>query len=359
MNNESIDQAQRESLVRAAVENIVRQQANVGLDIVDDGEMGKAGFIVYANERLAGFDPPKNPAGGSYWGNSREVRAFPGFYEWASKQPGTAGNVGSSRWVCNGPIRYTGREALARDLAILRSALRDAKVAEAFVPSISPSTIEDWNANAFYPDQQSYLDAIADAMREEYLAIVEAGFIVQVDDPELATYYVLHPEASIDDCRRWAELHVEALNRALHGIPRDRVRYHTCYSINMGPRVHDMELKDIVDIVLCVNAGAFSFEFGNPRHEHELTVWERAAIPPDAILIPGVISHSTVLVEHPELIANRIDGFAKIVGRERVIAGADCGFASFATSFELHPEVVWAKLSALVAGAKLASERLW
>jgi 5-methyltetrahydropteroyltriglutamate--homocysteine methyltransferase len=359
MNNESIDQAQRESLVRSAVENIVRQQANVGLDIVDDGEMGKAGFIVYANERLAGFEPPVTSSGGSYWGNSREVRAFPGFYDWAAKQPGAAGNVGATRWVCTAPIKYVGRAALARDLDILRTALAGVSVSEAFIPSISPATIEDWNSNTYYPDRESYLYAIAEAMREEYLAIVDAGFILQVDDPELATHYVLHPEDSIDECRRTAEGHVEALNHSLRGIPRDRIRYHTCYSINMGPRVHDMELKDILDIVLRVNAGAFSFEYGNPRHEHELAIWQRAAIPPEVVLIPGVISHSTVLVEHPELIAERIAGFARIVGRERVIAGADCGFASFATSFELHPEVVWAKLRALVEGAKIASGRLW
>lgn len=359
MENRPFDRSAFETLVRDAVRDVVAREASAGIDVVNDGEMGKAGFIVYANERLAGFEPAPSVEGGSYWGNSREVRAFPAFYEWAAQQPGTAGSVGASRWVCTGPIRYIGRAAIERDLANLRAALNEVHVEEAFVPAISPANIEDWNANAYYASAEEYLHAIAEALREEYRTIVDAGFLLQIDDPALATYYVLHPEASIEECRRWAAVRVEALNHALRDIPSDRVRYHTCYSINMGPRVHDMQLKDIVDIVLRVNAGAYSFEYGNPRHEHEWRLWESLKLPADKVLIPGVISHSTVLVEHPELIAERIARFAQVVGRERVIAGADCGFASFATSFELHPDVVWAKLRALAEGARIASDALW
>jgi 5-methyltetrahydropteroyltriglutamate--homocysteine methyltransferase len=196
-------------------------------------------------------------------------------------------------------------------------------------------------------------------MGEEYRAIVDAGLLLQIDDPRLVTYYILSPISSVAECRAWAEVRVEALNHALRGIPRERVRFHTCYSINMGPRVHDMELKDVVDIILRVRAGAYSFEAANPRHEHEWRVWEGVTLPEDALLIPGVITQSTLLVEHPELVAERIARFAQVVGRDNVVAGADCGFASFAGSTEIHPSIVWAKLAALTDGARLATRRLW
>jgi 5-methyltetrahydropteroyltriglutamate--homocysteine methyltransferase len=196
-------------------------------------------------------------------------------------------------------------------------------------------------------------------MHEEYRAIVDAGLLLQIDDPRLVTYYAVQPNVSVEECRRWAGLRVEVLNHALRDLPRERIRFHTCYSINMGPRVHDMELKDIVDLILRIRAGAYSFEAGNPRHEHEWRVWEGVKLPEGAVLIPGVITHSTVLVEHPEAVAERIGRFASVVGRENVIAGADCGFGTFAGTREIHPTVAWAKLEALVAGARLASRRLW
>jgi 5-methyltetrahydropteroyltriglutamate--homocysteine methyltransferase len=196
-------------------------------------------------------------------------------------------------------------------------------------------------------------------MREEYRAIVDAGLLVQIDDPRLVTYYIMDPRSTVQECRRWAEVRVEALNHALRDIPRDRVRFHTCYGINMGPRVHDMELKDVVDIILKVRAGAYSFEAANPRHEHEWRVWEHVTLPEGALLIPGVITQSTVLVEHPELVAERIVRFAQVIGRENVIAGADCGFATFAGSTEIHPTIAWAKLKSLVDGARLATQTLW
>jgi 5-methyltetrahydropteroyltriglutamate--homocysteine methyltransferase len=359
MENRPVDEAGFASLVAQAVGDVVRRQAEIGIDIVADGEMGKAGFIPYVNERLQGFEPAKQADGGSYWGHSREVKAFPEFYEWASRQSGTAGNVGASRWVCTGPIRYRGGAMLARDIENLRHALQRVKVEEAFVPSISPTNVEDWNRNAYYKSDEEYLFAIADAMHDEYKAIVDAGFVLPIDDPALATYYVLHPEASIEQCRKWAGAHVDALNHALRGIPPDKVRYHTCYSINMGPRVHEMELKDLVDVMLRIDAGAYSFEYGNPRHEHEWRVWESVKLPPGKIVIPGFITHSTNVVEHPQLVAERIERFARLVGRENVIAGADCGFASFATSLEIHPSVVWAKFEALVEGARIATKALW
>jgi 5-methyltetrahydropteroyltriglutamate--homocysteine methyltransferase len=227
------------------------------------------------------------------------------------------------------------------------------------VPSVSPTSLADFNPNRYYSGEEAYIQALAEAMREEYQEIVNAGFLLQVDDPHIATYYVLHPELTIEQVRRWAEMCVEALNHALRGIPEEKVRWHTCYGINMGPRIHDIELKNIVDIFLKVRAGAYSFEAANPRHEHEWRVWGGVKLPAGKILIPGVITHSNVLVEHPEIVADRIVQYASVVGRENVIAGADCGFASTAETKELHPTVIWKKLASLVEGARIATKRLW
>lgn len=345
--------------VREAVIEVVRKQVETGLDIICDGEMGKVGFIPYVNDRLAGLEPGSGPARGSSWANSRETRAFPEYYDWASRQPGAAGSAGTLRWVCTGPIRYRGRDEFQKEAATLRAALKDRQIEEAFVPAVSPSNVASWETNQYYKTGEEFLFAIGEAMREEYKAIVDAGFLLQIDDPALATYYILHPEASAEDCRKWAGGRVEALNHALRGIPEEKIRYHTCYSINFGPRVHDMELKHFLDIILRVRAGAYSFEAANPRHEHEWQLWKTVKLPQGKSIIPGVITQSTVLVEHPELVAQRIIRFAEAVGRENVIAGADCGFASFATSFEIHPSIVWAKLRSLVEGARLAARQLW
>ena len=343
--------------VRAAVGEIVGKQVELGVDVVDDGEMGKPGFIHYVNERLAGFEPSTAPAG-SPWKNSREVRAFPEFYEWFGKiLPSPAATA--VHMVCTGPISYKGHSHVQADIANLKAALAGREVADAFMPAVSPTCVEDWQTNRYYRSDEEYLFAIADAMHEEYQAIVDAGFIVQIDDPHVATRYVVRPELGIAEVRKWAEVRVEAINHALRGIPRDRVRWHTCYGINIGPRVHDLELKHFVDIMLKVRAGALSFEAANPRHEHEWRVWEGVSLPQDTILIPGTIPHSSVLVEHPELVADRIVRFAKIVGRENVIAGADCGFGTFAGSEEIHERIVWAKFEALVEGARIASRQLW
>jgi 5-methyltetrahydropteroyltriglutamate--homocysteine methyltransferase len=256
-------------------------------------------------------------------------------------------------------VTYTGQDAIAADIAHLQQATEGSGAEEVFMTAISPTNVEGWQENAFYDTQEEFLQAIAEAMREEYLAIVDAGFLLQIDDPGLLTQYAMHADWSVDDTRAWARTRVEALNHALRGIPPELVRFHTCYSINMGPRVHDMELRDIVDLVLEIDAGAYSFEAANPRHEHEWRVWEDAPLPDDKILIPGVISHSTVLVEHPDTVAERILRYAGVVGRERVIAGSDCGFASFAITDELDRRIVWAKLEALGEGARRASEQLW
>ncbi len=321
-----VDEQAQASRVRDAVKYVVRKQIELGIDIIDDGEYSKPSFVTYVNERLGGFEIDKEAVARSPWAGSREALSFPEFY--------AQGHVGArqNRMVCTGPITYKGQAQLQRDIANLKSALIGVKVADVFMPAISPSNIEEWQRNLYYRSSEEYVFAIAEAMREEYKAIVDAGFLLQIDDPRLVSYYLVNPTASVKECRTWAAKRVEALNHALRGIPREKIRHHTCYGINMGPRVHDMEVKDILDIVLRIRAGAYSFEAANPRHEHEWKIWGSAKLPKDAVLIPGVISHSTVLVEHPQLVAERIGRFAKMVGRENVIAGSDCGFATFASS---------------------------
>ena len=262
--------------------------------------------------------------------------------------------------MCTGPITYSGQAALTTDIDILKAAVQGQQAEEVFMPAISPTDIEGRQRNEYYSTDEEYLYAIADAMRDEYQGIVDAGLLLQVDDPRLVTYYVSNPQASIEDCRKWAELRVEVLNHALRGIPPEKVRFHTCYGINVGPRVHEMPLNDIVDIMLKVNAGAYSFEAANPAHEHEWRVWENVNLPEGKTLIPGVISHTTNIVEHPELVAQRLVRYANIVGRENVIGGSDCGFSSMAnTEPEIHPTVVWTKFHAMTEGARLASQELW
>jgi 5-methyltetrahydropteroyltriglutamate--homocysteine methyltransferase len=345
--------------VRSAVAEVVRRQVGAGVDIVTDGEQGKPSFITYVSERLSGFEPRAARPREGPWVGTREETAFPEYYEWYAK--GRRSNVASPlNMVCTEPITYTGQKALQTDIENLKTALKGMNAEEAFMPASSPTNIEAQRRNEYYPNDEAYLYAIADAMREEYKGIVGAGFLLQIDDPRLVTYYVSNPDLTLEQCRKWAEKRVEVLNYALRDISPENVRFHTCYGINIGPRVHDMPLKDIVDIMLKVNAGAYSFEAANPRHEHEWRVWEGVKLPEGVALIPGVISHTTNLVEHPELAAERLVRYAEVVGRERVIAGSDCGFSSFANAEpEVHPTVVWAKFQAMAESARLASERLW
>ena len=349
--------------VRAAVTETVGRQVKLGIDVVDDGEVSKSSFATYANSRIGGLQLDRRPPR-HITRPTRDALEFPKVYEemkvmFAARMAHAGRLPDTTSMVCTGPIKYIGQDDTKADLDNLKAALKGVNAAEAFVPSIAPSNIETTTPNEYYPNQEAYVFAIAEAMREEYKAIVDAGFLLQIDDPFLVTYYITRPDLSIAECRKWGELRVEALNAALKDIPADRVRFHTCYSINMGPRIHDMQLKDVIDIILKVNAGAYTFEAANPRHEHEWDEWRSAKTPDDKVLIPGVITQSTVLVEHPELVAQRLCRFADVVGRERVIAGADCGFASFAGSNEVHPSIVWAKFNSLVEGARIASKKLW
>jgi len=355
---EDYDHAEYETSTRSAVQAIVRQQAELGIDVVCDGEQGKSSFLTYVTERLSGFSPSEQQ-GEDLWVDSRESLAFPEFYE-AHRRAREGLIACPVKLACTGPISYVGQDIVQREIANVQAAAAEQNVVEVFMTAVSPSDVEGQQTNTYYDTEEDYLFAIADAMHEEYQAIVDAGIILQIDDPRLLTYYISRPDLSVADCRKWAEVRVEALNHALRGLPPERVRFHTCYGINIGPRVHEMNLADMVDIMLKVDAQAFLFEAGNPRHEHEWKVWQDVTVPEDKILVPGVISHSTPLVEHPELIAQRLLRFAQVINKENLMAGSDCGFATFAaTEQEIHPSIVWAKFASLAAGARLASEELW
>jgi 5-methyltetrahydropteroyltriglutamate--homocysteine methyltransferase len=360
------DQETFAKLVRDAVADVVRKQAEAGVDILTDGEQGKASFFGYIVERFNGFARTPAPTGqeGNPRSAGREYRAFPDYYAWSERIAEWAGGRGGDRRygidVCTGPVSYKGHAAVQRDIENIKTALKGQRHEEVFMPAIAPSYLFATLTNKFYRTDEEYEQALADALREEYRAIVDAGFVLQIDDPRLVTQYMMNPDWSVADCRKWAAKRVEAINYSLRGIPPEKVRFHTCYSIDVGPRVYDMELKDIADVLLTIDAGAYSFEAANPRHEHEYRVFEQFRPADGKILIPGVISHTTNLVEHPELIAERIVRFAKIVGRENVIAGADCGFAASAVRFnDTHPSVAWLKFAAMTEGARLATRQLW
>jgi 5-methyltetrahydropteroyltriglutamate--homocysteine methyltransferase len=363
---EPYDRAELARLVREAVADVVGKQLEAGIDIVNDGEQGKASFYGYVVERFSGFE--RKPAAPGKESNpratGREYLAFPDYYAWSERVAAPFGGRGGARVhgvdTCTGPVSYRGHEAVRADIENLRAALEGRRCEDVFVPAIASSYVAASFAKEYYRTLEEYEQAVSDAMSEEYKAIVDAGFVLQIDDPRLVSYYMMNPDLSVDDCRKWAEKRVEAINYSIRDIPPDKVRFHTCYSIDVGPRIHEMALKDIVDILLKINAGAYSFEAANPRHEHEYHVFERVKPPDGKVLIPGVISHTTNLVEHPELIAERIVRFAKLVGRENVIAGADCGFAASALRFnDTHPSVAWLKFAALAEGARLASRELW
>ena len=342
---------------------VVRKQIELGIDVVDDGEHSKSSFATYARMRIGGLEgiDRARPRLGSV---SRDALAFPAVYEemkvmFGARAAATARPRGMTTLICTGPIKYIGHEEVEADIQNLKHALNGAPIEEAFITAISPTNLEMYFSNEFYASDEEYLTALADAMNQEYRAIVSAGFLLQIDDPRLITHYNRIPGLTLEECRKFIELHVEVVNHALKGIPEDRVRFHTCYSVNVAPRVHDLELKHYVDLMLKIKAQAYSIEASNPRHEHEWRVWEEVKLPPGKILIPGVVSHCVYQVEHPELVAQRIERFANVIGRENVLAGNDCGFATSAAGDEVHPDVAWAKLLSLSEGARLASRRLW
>jgi 5-methyltetrahydropteroyltriglutamate--homocysteine methyltransferase len=342
-----------EKFVAASVADVVRAQAEMGLDIVNDGEHSKHdGFLRYARSRIGGIQgrPSKQPLRPV---DARDRLDFPGFYG-----AGLGGRAGMAvirdATYAVAPLTYTGQAAAQRDVERVKAAAGSADV-EPFLSSVAPGTLEHAIENEYYPDTESFLYALADVLHEEYKTIARAGILLQIDDPDLPDGWQMYPSMSLEEYRKYAELRVEAMNYALRGIPEDRVRLHVCWGSQHGPHKNDIPLRDIVDIVLKVRAGCYSVEAANPTHEHEWRVWEDVALPEGKLLMPGAVGHSSVHIDHPAAVADRLMRFAQVVGRENVIAGTDCGLATRLP----HAEIAWAKLAALVAGASLASQRLW
>jgi len=342
-----------------SVAEVVKQQADAGIDVVSDGEFGKSiSWAQYALTRLSGFERRsiKTDAANPFKRGADRTK-FAEFYEELDEKQAVSTTTEA---ICTGPISYVGNDELERDIRNFKTALAKVKVEEAFLPVAAPASVIPDRKNEYYKNDEELQVAIAAAMRTEYKTIVDAGFIVQLDDARSAvTYDRMVPPGSFADYKRWLETQIEILNHAIGGLPQDRVRYHICWGSWPGPHTSDVPLKDIVDVVLKAKVGAFVIEGANPRHEHEWKVWKDAKLAPGQILIPGVISHATNVVEHPELVAERIARLANLVGRENVIAGTDCGFAQGPFYRRVHPSIMWAKLEALAEGARLASKELW
>jgi 5-methyltetrahydropteroyltriglutamate--homocysteine methyltransferase len=353
------DEAAYQQCLTSSVVEVVRQQATAGIDVPSDGEFGKSiSWAQYALTRLSGFErrPIKREAVNPFKRGADRTK-FADFYAELDKNEAVATTMEA---ICTGPIAYNGQAELQRDIDNFKAALKNVKVEEAFLPVAAPASVIPDRKNEYYKNDEDLQVAIAAAMRTEYKMIVDAGFLVQLDDARSAvTYDRMVPPASFADYKTWLSQQIDILNHAIEGLPQDRIRYHVCWGSWPGPHVSDVPLKDIVDVLLRAKVGAFVIEGANPRHEHEWQVWKTAKLGAGQMLIPGVISHATNVVEHPELVAERIVRLAKVVGRENVIAGTDCGFAQGPFYRRVHPSIMWAKLEALSAGARLASKELW
>jgi 5-methyltetrahydropteroyltriglutamate--homocysteine methyltransferase len=355
----SYDEKAYQNCLTASVADIVREQADAGIDVVSDGEFGKSiSWAQYALERLSGFErrPIKHDAANPFKRGADRSK-FSDFYaELDAKETVST----TTEAICVGPIKYTGQGELQRDIDNFKAALKNVKVEEAFLPLAAPASVIPDRKNEYYKSDEELQTAIAEAMRTEYKMIVDSSFLLQLDDARSAvTFDRMVPPASFTDYRRWLASQVDILNHAIGGLPADRIRYHVCWGSWPGPHTSDVPLKDIVDLILKVKVGAYVIEGANPRHEHEWRVWKDAKLGSGQLLIPGVISHATNVVEHPELVAERIVRLAKLVGPENIIAGTDCGFAQGPFYRRVHPSVMWAKLEALSEGARLASRELW
>lgn len=367
---EAYDEAAYEQALAKATVDVVRKQAEVGIDVVSDGEFGKASWITYLYERVSGLELRMVPLEGtSILPPSQDRQAFPGFYAELDAQfehenresmgtedePSDLGPM----WVCTGPIVYD-PAAVQRDIANLKAALNEVDVVDGFLPVVAPASAY-WLQNEHYESDEAFVYGLADALHEEYKAIVDSGLMLQVDDAVLMheADSIIATGGSWEDYRRWAQLRVDALNHALRGLPEERIRYHVCWGSWHGPHAFDPELKDVVDLILQVNAGQYAMEQANPRHEHEWKVFETVKLPEGKKLIPGVVTHHTNVVEHPEVVAQRLVRLAGVVGRENVLAGTDCGFAQGQFVRRVHEEIQWAKLRSLAEGARLATAELW
>jgi 5-methyltetrahydropteroyltriglutamate--homocysteine methyltransferase len=341
------DQATFEKRVREAVSEVVRKQIDCGVDVVNDGEAGKIGYSTYVKDRLTGFEGQAGPV------RAADVLDFP---EYARR----VYRVTAQRPACTGPITYRDKDALRKDIENFKAALQDVSPEEAFMSAASPGVISLFLKNDYYPNHEAYLTALAEAMKTEYDAIHQAGLLLQLDCPDLAMgRHIQFADASVAEFRKMAELHIDALNHALSDIPPDRMRLHLCWGNYEGPHHRDVPLREIIDIVLKARPSGLSFEAANPRHAHEWKVFREFTLPASKVLIPGVLDSTTNYIEHPELVAERICRFAEVVGRENVIAGTDCGFATFAGLSDVDPKITWEKFKAMVEGARIASQQLW
>lgn len=348
--------------LKDSVAEVVRRQAQAGIDVVNDGEFGKStSWSLYALKRVSGFEMRAVKSGANPFARGADRERFKDFYaELEGGNDRTWSNVTQKEAVAVAPVKYTGLAELQHDIDNLKAALQGVRVEEAFLPVAAPSSAIPDRKNEYYRNEEELVVALAEALRTEYRAIVDAGFLLQVDDARAAvTYDRMVPPASFEDYYRWVGRHVEVLNHALQGIPEDRVRYHVCWGSWPGPHTTDVPLKKIVDLILKVRAGAYLIEAANPRHEHEWKVWKEVKLPDGKILAPGVVSHGTNVVEHPELVAERLLRFASCVGRENVIASTDCGFSQEQFNRRVHPSIMWAKLEAMAEGARIASAELW
>jgi 5-methyltetrahydropteroyltriglutamate--homocysteine methyltransferase len=356
MGGRKVELQQLQAQLRDGVSHVVRKQAEAGVDVISDGEVTKFGFgsLAYYGRRLSGLRTrPLKPGEAPFMAMQTNERIeFAEFYKEMQFLPAP-----KERVICNGPVKYIGQEEIKRDIEMFKSVLAQAgaKPEETFMCVLAPGWLEHFFYNEYYSNDDEYLFALADAIKHEYKAIVDDGLILQLDDPALPdTYDMIVPQPSIEEYRKFAAVRIEALNHALEGIREDRVRYHICWGSWHGPHTHDLPLKHVVDLMLNVKAGAYSIEAANPRHEHEWKIWKDVKLPKGKILIPGVVSHASNVVEHPELVADRIVLYAGLVGRENVIAGTDCGMG-----MRVHPQIAWAKLKALAEGAALATKQLY
>jgi 5-methyltetrahydropteroyltriglutamate--homocysteine methyltransferase len=360
---DTVNQHGYDKCLTDSVAEVVRRQAHTGIDIVNDGEFGKStSWSLYTLKRLSGFELRPFQPGADTFARGADRQRFPEFYAELEGRNAdrTWSKVTVQDAVCVGPIQYTGRQELQRDIDNLKAGLDGVQVEEAFLPVAAPSSAIPDRKNEYYRNDEELVIALAEALRTEYRTIAQSGILLQVDDARAAvTYDRMVPPASFDDYYRWLSRHVEVLNHALEGIPEDRIRYHVCWGSWPGPHTSDVPLKKIVDLILKVRAGAYLIEAANPRHEHEWKVWKDVKLPEGKVLAPGVVSHGTNVVEHPELVAERIRRFAGVVGRENVIASTDCGFAQEELNRRVHPSIMWAKLESMAEGARIASRELW
>jgi 5-methyltetrahydropteroyltriglutamate--homocysteine methyltransferase len=349
------DPAQLTTELRDGVAEVVRKQVAVGMDFVNDGEIGKTNFTNYCRERIAGFESRTFLPGEGTPPHSISARDEIRFGEYfLSGRGNTIGNSSRMQAFCVEPLRYVGHAALHEDIDNLTGAMQGLD-AVPYMNANTPGTIEHWLFNEHYESEEAFLYAIGEVMREEYLAIYQAGFLLQIDDPDLPDAWQMYPDMTVDAYRRYAMLRVEVLNHALRDIPKESVQLHVCWGSFHGPHQNDIPLRDIADIIFAVNAQRYSIEASNPVHEHEWRVFEDVKLPEGAILIPGVVGHATNFIEHPDLVADRLERYARLVGKENVIAGTDCGIGPRVG----HPEIAWAKLESISAGARIASARLW